>query len=89
MCVYNYWYAPEVWYFVHDGKLNGHGYYVGYDKIAKAKIGYIGRDGFRPDEPPLEGQFPVDGRRMSNRYSYGGTSMVNLLLRAISWQMTV
>jgi hypothetical protein len=76
VCVYNYWYGPEVWYFVHDGKLEGHGYYVGYDKTAKATIGYIGCDGFRADEPPLDRQFPVDGRRMSN-YSYGGTALVH------------
>jgi len=48
---------------------------VGYDKIAKAAIGYIGCDGFRPDEPPLDRQFPVDGRRMSN--AYGGTAMID------------
>ena len=62
---------------MHDGKLQGHGYFVGYDKLAKAKIGYIGCDGFRPDEPPFDRQFPVDGRRMSRRYSYGGTSMID------------
>jgi len=77
VCAYNDWYGPEVWYFVHDGKLEGHGYFVGYDKIAKATIGYIGCDGFRPNEPPLDQQFAVDGRRMSNRYSYGGTSMID------------
>ena len=77
VCFYNNWYGAEVWYFMHDGKLQGHGYFVGYDKIAKAKIGYIGCDGFRPDEPPLDRQFTVNGRRMSNRYSYGGTSMIS------------
>ncbi len=69
------WYDAEVWYFVHDGKLDGHGYLVGYNTKTKAKIGYIGRDGFRSDEPPLDEQFPVSGRKMSR---YGGTSMINM-----------
>jgi hypothetical protein len=66
-------YDAEVWYFVHDGKLDGHGYLVGYGTKTKAKIGYIGRGGFRPDEPPPDEQFPVSGRKMSR---YGGPSMI-------------
>ncbi len=58
-------YGPEKWYFICDGELHGRGYVVGYDKVAKAKIGYIGRNGFRSDEPPREEQFPVDGRKIS------------------------
>jgi len=74
VCVYNDWYGSENWYFLHDGKLHGHGCFVGYDKVAKEKIGYIGRRGFRPDEPPPDQQFPVDGRKM---YGYGGTWLIN------------
>ena len=59
--------SPENWYFICDGNLHGHGYLVGYDKMAKAKVGYIGRNGFRSDEPPREEQFPVDGQRISMR----------------------
>ena len=58
---------PEAWYFVCDGNLDGRGYVVGYDKAAKAKTGYMGRNGFRSDKPPREEQFAVDGRRISMR----------------------
>jgi hypothetical protein len=52
------------WYFIHDGALHGHGYFVRYDPESKLKIGYIGRNGFRRDMPPLDEQFLVDGARM-------------------------
>jgi hypothetical protein len=74
---YNNWNAAKIWYFVHNGELEGHGYFVGYDKAAKATIGYMGQGGFRSDKPPLEQQFAVNGRKLSNRYTYGGTAMVN------------
>jgi hypothetical protein len=70
--VYDDWLDSETWYFMHDGKLRGHGWFVGYDKVEKLKIGYIGRNGFQSDEPPLEQQFPVDGRRMR---VYGGAGL--------------
>ena len=57
--------AANCWYFVHDGKLHGHGYLVGYDPETKLKIGYIGRSGFGRDVPPLAEQFPVNGIRMA------------------------
>ena len=79
-CVYNDWYGSEVWYFIHDGKLRGHGYFVGYDKKARAKIGYIGANGFQAEEPPLgpavPGQRPQDGRR---RNCYGASMSANVL----------
>ena len=75
-CVHNDWYGPDVWYFMHDGKPEGHGYFVSYDKKAKAKIGYIGTGGFTPEEPPLDQQFPVNGRRVSRRNWYGTTAML-------------
>ncbi len=58
--------ANEVWYFVHDGKPDGRGCFVGYDIDAKHKIGYIGRDGFSQAEPPADEQFPVSIERMGN-----------------------
>lgn len=48
------------WYFVHDGALRGHGYFIGYDPVTKLKVGCLGRNGFRPDEPTAEEQFPVN-----------------------------
>jgi hypothetical protein len=75
-CVTENWQRREAWYFVHDGRLDGHGYLVGYDRIAKAKVGYIGAAGFDRDEPPLDRQFPVSGLRMSSPYTYRGASMI-------------
>ena len=54
--------TAERWYFVHDGKLDGHAYFVGYDDETKQRIGYIARDGLQPDQPRPDEQFPVDGR---------------------------
>jgi hypothetical protein len=54
------------WYFVHDGLLHGHGYFVGYNNDTMFKVGYIGRTGFRPDEPPTGDQFSIDGRRVTS-----------------------
>ena len=53
--------AAEVWYAVHDGNLHGRVYMVGYDMPTKRTIGYVGIHGFRPDAPPLDDQFPVNG----------------------------
>ena len=54
----------ENWYFLHDGRLNGVGYFVGYDSATNRRIGYIGLNGFRRNEPPQAEQFPVNGQRM-------------------------
>lgn len=59
---------PAAWYFLHDGRLHGRGYFVGYDTKSKLAVGYIGRNGFRPDKPPLDDQFPVDGWRMVEQF---------------------
>ena len=61
--------VTEKWYFQHNGKLEGSGYFVGYDFKSFLCIGYIGRNGFRHDEPPEDEQFPVDGRQMENNSS--------------------
>jgi hypothetical protein len=58
---------PTVWYFIHDGVRDGHGYFVGYDSKSKNCVGYFGREGFRPDPPPKEAFFPMDGLRMANQ----------------------
>jgi hypothetical protein len=50
------------WYFIHDGEPAGSGYFIGYDRLVKRAIGYIGRGGFRSDPPPSDEQFVVDRR---------------------------
>lgn len=52
----------KFWYFVHDGKREGKGYFAGFDSKTKQSIGYLGREGFRRDVPPQDTWFPMDGR---------------------------
>jgi hypothetical protein len=52
------------WYLIHDGKLHGSAYLVGYDRETGLVVGYIGRGGFRQDEPPRDLDFPIDGRKL-------------------------
>jgi hypothetical protein len=56
--------SPTEWYFLHDGRLQGSGYFVGYSPETKFNIGYFGRAGFRPDEPPADDRFQMDGRKL-------------------------
>ena len=70
-----------LWYFVHDGNEEGHAYLVGFDSQSKYCVGYVGRAGFRPDEPPLEDRFPVS-RRLVGQYAefaslYGSRYLLN------------
>jgi hypothetical protein len=52
---------PVAWYFLHDGKRQGHGCFVGYDKRSRHAVGYIGRNGFTADAPAPDDQFPIGG----------------------------
>lgn len=47
------------WYFVHDGKPQGSGYFVGYERISNRLIGYVGLSGFRPRLPTTVEWIPV------------------------------
>jgi hypothetical protein len=60
------------WYFMHDGKLEGKGYFAGFGRKSKLSVGYLGREGFSKEVPPQEQWFPMDGRLMGPEYySYG------------------
>lgn len=50
------------WYLVHDGKFNGTACFVGYDPRTRLRVGYLGRSGFRRDQPPQNERFRIDGR---------------------------
>jgi hypothetical protein len=52
------------WYFVHDGKRQGAGYFVGYESISNRLIGYIGLSGIRPRIPTTDEWIPVRGEEM-------------------------
>jgi len=58
---------PTVWYFVHDGQKNGRGYFVGFDKKKRVRVGAIGPHGFYSgmETPPLKEQYPIRGDRVS------------------------
>jgi hypothetical protein len=60
-----------LWYFIHDGGLARHGYFVGFDADTKLKVGYIGRNGPCTDRPSVEDQFVVDRRRFVEDNSRG------------------
>jgi hypothetical protein len=56
---------PQAWYFLHDGREQGRGYFVGYDRDSQTLLGYIGAHGFQLDLPARDAQFPVDGRLLA------------------------
>jgi hypothetical protein len=61
--------STEMWYFIHDGRLDGKAYFVGYDSKTKLCLGYLGRKGYIKEIPGDEDAFPFDGRLMySERY---------------------
>jgi hypothetical protein len=62
--------TTTIWYFVHDGSIQGHGYFVGYDDETKLPIEYIGRKGFRSEKPAEEEQFAVDMHKISQRRAF-------------------
>ncbi len=47
------------WFFVHDGKIDGTGYFVGYDRADSRIVGYIGQQGFTSNPVPTDEGFPV------------------------------
>ena len=49
------------WFFVHDGKPDGAGYFVGYERESNRRVGFIGLSGFRSDPVPAAEWIPVRG----------------------------
>src|SRR5262249_27760833 len=47
------------WFLVCGGKHHGRACLVGYDSQSYARLGYLGKTGFRQDEPPPDEQFPL------------------------------
>src|SRR5262249_5920964 len=67
----------EVWYFVHDGKDEGSGYFVGYERTSNRLIGYIGLSGFRAQPIPPGEQIPVRGEVITN-FAYWSSAPVSI-----------
>ncbi len=61
------------WFFVHDGAIAGHGYFVGYNVETNLPVQYIGRNGLRTQKPSREEQFPVSDAKMSYGRACVGT----------------
>jgi len=49
------------WFFVHDGKPRGAGYFVGYERVSNRRVGFIGLSGFRSHSIPAAEWIPVRG----------------------------
>jgi hypothetical protein len=47
------------WFFVHDGRPEGAGYFVGYERRNNRRVGYVGLNGFRSDPVPADECIPV------------------------------
>ena len=50
------------WFFVHDGKPDGAGYFVGYERTSNRRVGFIGMSGFRTGPVPAADWIPVRRR---------------------------
>lgn len=54
--------APSTyWYLLHDGRINGRAYGVGYDSASKTIVGYFGRSGFSSGKPARDDWFKIAG----------------------------
>ncbi|MFI5460866.1 MAG: hypothetical protein ACHRXM_36105 [Isosphaerales bacterium] len=49
------------WFFVHDGRPEGGGYFVGYERASNRRVGFIGLSGFHSDPVPTDERIPVRG----------------------------
>ncbi len=78
---------PSVnWFFVHDGKPVGSGYFVAYDRESKRRIGFLGMSGFRADPVPRADWIPLQGEPTSSAplSIYSGHSWQ---VRPVSWDV--
>jgi hypothetical protein len=51
--------SPHVWWLVADDASPRSAYFVGYDRTTNARAGFLGRNGFRDDEPPAGERFRI------------------------------
>jgi hypothetical protein len=49
------------WFFVHDGKPDGAGYFAGYERTSNRRVGFIGMSGFRKGPVPAADWILVQG----------------------------
>jgi hypothetical protein len=65
------------WFFVHDGKPLGAGYFVGYERISNRRVGYIGLNGFRSAPVPAAEWIPVRGDLIKD-YAYWSSAPIGI-----------
>ena len=81
---------PGAWVLVRDDRRPGHAFFVGYDTVSRAKIGYIGRKGFRNALPPSDEWFDLGDAMLnwgsqvvaSSNYVTFGSSRANFYVGA-------
>lgn len=54
------------WFFVHDGKPDGAGYFAAYERTTNRRVGFIGMSGFRSSPVPAADWIPVRGAPKSS-----------------------
>ena len=54
------------WFFVHDGKPDGAGYFAAYERTSNRRVGFIGMSGFRKGPVPAADWIPVRGEPTSS-----------------------
>jgi hypothetical protein len=59
-----------LWYFVHDGKPEGAGYFVGYEQVSNRRVGFIGLLGFRSQAVPIDEWIPVRTPLITDRANW-------------------
>ena len=65
------------WFFVHDGKPEGAGYFVGYERESNRRVGFIGLSGFRSDPVPVDEWIPVRGALITD-YSHWSSAPISI-----------
>jgi hypothetical protein len=66
------------WYFVRDPEPSATGYFSGFDRASRQRIGYIGRNGFQAEMPAEEQRFALHNHKhvreivVGNAYSQDG-----------------
>jgi hypothetical protein len=55
---------PVYWYLIHDGRIPGRAYGIGFHSKAKTVVGYFARKGFLQSPPPRDEWFHVDSQLM-------------------------
>jgi hypothetical protein len=54
------------WFFVHNGKPDGAGYFAAYERTSNRRVGFIGMAGFRKGPAPAADWIPVQGEPKSS-----------------------